>query len=813
MPTTSFTETTETGFDSDVADISRTVLSNTTIVTGADSAPNTAYTFTLANDIPLSTNSPTLTLQSGSSLELDGPGALVVGNNQTFLVKAGTLSVQTAVSGGAFANSAPAAAITLNGAALVIGSSSDAGANEVVTGSVLGQSATDTVDNFGQIKVGAGTGTTTVAAFLSGGGTFTNESTGTVEGQLAGVVFGSSVGTTPTLANAGTIAADNAGYGAYFAGSGGVVNGSGTNTAAVIQGAADGVLIAGTAQVTNDATIASGGVTGSGVLIAGGTVDNGLSSGTAALIQGGEYGVQVSSASAVVTNLGLIETTDASGQPPSAALVVGVSLAAGGTLYNGFTASFVANAAAVTSGADYGVLVQGAAGTVVNSGTISGNVAINFNSVAGLVEDNGAITSTAGALGTAIQFGNGNSTLALGAGFTITGRVEGGGGAGATTTLDLTSGTGNSTNGMITNTGNFSGLAANSGTVTTTSGTTTNTFGFDTIQTIEIDSGATWGFSGANAATNLQLGGEADVAAGGRLEITGTAAGTGTISLGANAGLVIDAAANFGTGQGMGYQGDVIAQFAIGNSIDLKDVNFASLTAPTFTNNQLQLSDGTRTADLNFAPGLTLASFNFTVDSGTGTVITVACYCPGTRIATPLGEVVVEALAIGDLVSTADGRAEAIRWIGRRSYAARFLLANPKVQPVRFRAGSLGDGLPRRDLLVSPEHAMLLDGMLIPARCLVDGVQIVAERGWTAVDYIHIELASHEAILAEGAASETFIDDDSRAMFQNAGEYTELYPDARPAGSFCAPRVEDGYELEAIRQRLAGVAVGFAEAA
>ena len=105
-------------------------------------------------------------------------------------------------------------------------------------------------------------------------------------------------------------------------------------------------------------------------------------------------------ATRLVTNLGTIEATDASGQPPSGALVVGASLAGGGTVYNGFTASAVVNSAAVTSGADYGVLVQGSAGAVINSGTISGKVAINFNSVAGVVLDNGAITSTDGAAGT-----------------------------------------------------------------------------------------------------------------------------------------------------------------------------------------------------------------------------------------------------------------------------------------------------------------------------------------------------------------------------------------------------------------------------
>ena len=72
------------------------------------------------------------------------------------------------------------------------------------------------------------------------------------------------------------------------------------------------------------------------------------------------------------------------------------------------------------------------------------------------------------------------------------------------------------------------------------------------------------------------------------------------------------------------------------------------------------------------------------------------------------------------------------------------------------------------------------------------------------IHYFHIELESHDVLIAEGAFSESFVDDDSRGMFQNAHEFKQLYPEARPKEIvYCAPRVEDGFALDRVRRRLA----------
>src|SRR6202012_5906089 len=117
------------------------------------------------------------------------------------------------------------------------------------------------------------------------------------------------------------------------------------------------------------------------------------------------------------------------------------------------------------------------------------------------------------------------------------------------------------------------------------------------------------------------------------------------------------------------------------------------------------------------------------------------------------------------------GAMRPIKWIGRRGYAGRFVLGREDVLPVCIKAGSLGENVPRRDLWISPHHAMFLEGVLIEARDLVNGVTIVQPMGAGDVEYVHVELDSHDVILAEGAPSETFVDDDSRTMFNNASEY------------------------------------------
>ncbi|WP_421907045.1 Hint domain-containing protein [Mameliella sp.] len=176
--------------------------------------------------------------------------------------------------------------------------------------------------------------------------------------------------------------------------------------------------------------------------------------------------------------------------------------------------------------------------------------------------------------------------------------------------------------------------------------------------------------------------------------------------------------------------------------------------------------------------------------------ISLMCFLPGTRIKTPQGDAAVECLKIGDLIATADGRQVPVKWIGRQT--VRPLLSRQGAQPVRIRAGALGDGLPNADLTVTADHGMVLDGHVINASALVNGTTIdfvpLAELEDSFTVY-HVETENHDVILANGAPAETFIDYRDRRAFDNFDEYLDLYGCERIIPEMPAPRISSARHL------------------
>lgn len=146
--------------------------------------------------------------------------------------------------------------------------------------------------------------------------------------------------------------------------------------------------------------------------------------------------------------------------------------------------------------------------------------------------------------------------------------------------------------------------------------------------------------------------------------------------------------------------------------------------------------------------------------------IIVPCFTPGTTIATPTGERLIDDLHEGDRVITRDNGQQKIRWIGSVELTGHRLARSPHLRPILIQAGSLGDNLPEQDILVSPQHRVLLTSekaqlyfeereVLVAAKHLthLDGID---EVGTLGVTYIHFMFDQHEVVLSNGAWTESF---------------------------------------------------------
>ena len=190
--------------------------------------------------------------------------------------------------------------------------------------------------------------------------------------------------------------------------------------------------------------------------------------------------------------------------------------------------------------------------------------------------------------------------------------------------------------------------------------------------------------------------------------------------------------------------------------------------------------------------------------------LSVACFAEGTRLRTVRGEVAVERLAEGDVVVTALGRERVVRWMGHRTLAPSSHPRPWDVQPVRVLARAFGEGMPVRDLRLSPDHAVFVRGVLIPVRYLLNGATVVQEEV-SLVTYFHVELANaagdavHDVVLAEGLASESFLDTGNRGAFANGGGAVMLHADFALqvwAAKAFAPLVREGAVLASVRASL-----------
>lgn len=167
-------------------------------------------------------------------------------------------------------------------------------------------------------------------------------------------------------------------------------------------------------------------------------------------------------------------------------------------------------------------------------------------------------------------------------------------------------------------------------------------------------------------------------------------------------------------------------------------------------------------AELTYVP-------NSNVDSETISIIeqeVAPCFVSGTMIETAHGAVVIDSLAVGDQVWTKDNGLQSVKWIGNSRLSARALAAQPELHPIRIQVGALGNNTPTSDLLVSPQHRILVrskvaqklfatDEVLVAAKQLLQVQGIDIAKDLTEVEYFHILFDNHEVVLSNGAETES----------------------------------------------------------
>jgi autotransporter passenger strand-loop-strand repeat protein len=681
------------------------------------------------------------TVNSGGLLDLIG-GAIVTGS--PILNSGSTEKIEQGYSVSNFRVG--------NGVTLIVGSGGVAGNTSVGSGGVMevlqGGNATGKPDVTGTLIVESG-GTVSSPNVRSGG--------------LLELVGGAIVSGTPNL-NAGSTEEIERGYVVSNAKAGNGVT-----------------LIVGSGGVASNTSINSA-AQGGGVVVSGGGIASGsiINNHGQQVLIGGPGGA----ASAAFTQIksGGVETVSSGGVDLSA------TVSSGGDL--------VVSSGGVVSGA----AIQRGGLEVVSSGGSTSDTTVSSGGTIELMggaQVNGALNINSGGI------------VEIGSGYVISNAMV------ASRTLEVASG------GLVSNT-----TVSGGGTLIVLSGghadpTTILSGGSETVSAGGEDDGAlisggTQYVYGSASGTTVFNGGTQVVESGGTVSHTTISSGILELASGGTVSGDIIFASSGGnlTVDGAAMPANTIDGFVAGDTIDLSSItnSAGSHVDMDYTTDVLTVTEGSNTYQFHFNPTESFAGdfFHLAAD-GNGTQITedqIACYLRGTLIATEHGEVPVERLAIGDDVLTASGVSRPIKWIGTRAYAGRFIMGRKDILPVCFKAGALGENVPKRDLWISPHHAMYFEnqsgGVLIEARDLVNGASIVQAEQADEVEYFHIELETHDVILAEGALSETFVDDESRGMFHNAYEYSALYTDEEMTPArYCAPRLDQGYEVEAVRQRLA----------
>ncbi len=736
-----------------------------------------------------------LTLEQGATLSITGGLNIGVGGDGSLTAEGGG----TLVAGGLFIAEGGTGTADLTGAATTIKiGTGGLGIGEGGTGQLtLEQGATLSIT--GGLNIGVGS---------TGIGTFDIESGATLVSQ--GAAIGGFTTSGPTsVPGTGTVLLNNA----EWQSSGQIEVGAGqggTGTLDVENGATLTSVGATIGGLTTSQTIAA--ATGSVLVDAAywqsnGQIEVGGGSGGTAQLQVEDGATLQATATLAATNPFLIVDENIAGN---------ASIDVGGTT----TLLDAGNNSVIIGNAGFGTLTVHD-GAVLDAGNAGKDAAFVLGSLSG---SDGVATVTGAASridvnGGAVIGESGAGTLSVGGTFSVSGNLDLGVNKSASGTLDVGgAGSDLAVTGQIVVGGETAaggtgvlalalggtmtagGLAMFAGgtlTIDGTSGAVIGTAGAGVAGDLVVDAGATAFGSGEIAASVINHG---DVLAqGGTLDITGQSAGDGIYQIATGATLDLD------------NPGDVRIQFSnTTGTVILGTASGAASLVQFSGKDTLHIvgigGDATArylgdTATVTGPDGSWTFTFaglppDLQITTEGNDALVVACFLEGTMIATPAGEVPVERLTAGDAVSTLRGKARRISWVG----AGRVLATRGRrtaATPVIVRKSALADNVPYRDLRITKGHSLYIDDVLIPVEYLVNHRSIAWDDRAQEVTVYHIELETHDVLLANGVPAESYRDDGNRWLFQNANSAWVL-PPQEP----CAPVLTGGPIVDSAWRRL-----------
>ncbi|MFS8370651.1 Hint domain-containing protein [Acetobacter indonesiensis] len=568
-----------------------------------------------------------------------------------------------------------------------------------------------------------------------------------------------------------------------------VVNGGGTLSNTTINAGATAIF--------------SSGANESGVTLNGGTISAynsppyfqwGSSGGKLILKSGavdtGESPQQGAASVIVESGASLLRGTFVSGNlitVNNGGVVSNITLNDFGTLY--VQSGGLADLTTVASNGQVG-LVGSATNTTINRTglleIVSGGVATNTTVVSGqVVVDGGGTLNSAAVTGASIN-GNGSSvpSVLVSSGATMSNVT-----VGDWAQLQVSAG-GSAINTIINSRGGLGLQGSATGTTINSSGVLDIASGGSADDNTITAGGEIYVASNATLGnTNVGSAGIVSVESGGNISgtITLQAGGSATIWNNAGGSVVLPSDANHGlTISGLengGIVNTIINGFS-GNapgdsdSIDLAGVsaNGVSYAYPSDDQVVITLSNNT-TITLNI-PGVKNTGFVL-ADDGSGGSLAEVCFLSGSMIETLEGDIAVEDLRKGDKIISYNqnvAKTVTVSWVGKAHTVVRTRQRTDEAgYPVRIRKDSIADGVPYKDLLVTAEHSLFLNGRFIPARMLINGNSILYDTSISAYDYYHVETEQHSVIRANGTLTESYLDTGNRRTFTQEGPVIALY--------------------------------------